>query len=273
MSIYIKSKANKVIIIKMEFSPEQIWFVISMVAVAAASGLVGVFALMRRMALASDAISHVALPGLGLAILFEINPLIGGAAALGLGIILIWLIEQKSRISTETVIGVVFSTSLAIGSLITPEEELIETLFGGATSVSLGMGMFGVVAALFVIVMILALKNRLTLALVSEDLAAVSGVNVSRMNFIFLAIFALNIILGLQFLGVLLMGSLIIVPAAVGRNLGGSLRGTLAISLGVAVISVLAGYAVSLIYGVVLGPVVIAVAAGFFFLSLLKSVF
>ena len=254
----------------MSLSGEQIWFVVSMVAVAAASGLVGVFALMRKMALASDAMSHVALPGLGLAILFKINPLIGGAAALFLGVAMIWFIEQKSKISTETVIGVIFSTSLAIGSLITPEEELIESLFGNAGAVSFFSALVGTAAAVGIIVAILLLKNRMTLALISEDLATVSGVRVPVMNLLFLAIFALNVILGLQFLGVLLMGSLIIVPAAVGRNLGGSLRGTLAISLVAAVLSVLLGYAISIFYGLALGPAIIAVAAAMFFLSLLR---
>lgn len=255
----------------MNISIDQIFFLVSMIAVAAASGLVGVFALMRRMALASDAISHIALPGLGMALIFNLNPLLGAAATLLLGVIFIWLIEQNTKISTETIIGVVFSTSLAIGSLITPEEELIESLFGNVGSSSLPLALVGVGISIFIILGILLLKNRLTLALVSDDLATVSGVNVSRMNLVFLIIFALNVILGLQFLGVLLMGSLIIVPAAVGRNLGGSLTGTLFISLMVSVLSVVIGYAISILYGIALGPMIISVAAGFFFLSLLKS--
>ena len=96
-----------------------------MILVAVASGLVGVFALMKKMTLAADSISHVALPGLGLAILFKINPLVGGVATLLLGAILIWLVENKTEISTETITGVFFSAALAIGTLITPEGELI----------------------------------------------------------------------------------------------------------------------------------------------------
>ena len=63
-------------------------FIISIISigiVAVASGLVGVFALTRRMTLAADVISHIALPGLGLALLLKINPVIGGAAALIFG--------------------------------------------------------------------------------------------------------------------------------------------------------------------------------------------
>ncbi|MDO8584933.1 MAG: metal ABC transporter permease [bacterium] len=242
--------------------------IVLMLVVAAASGLVGVFALMRKMTLASDAISHIALPGLGIAVLLEINPLIGGAAALLLGAILIWSIERKTEISTETIIGVMFSASLAIGSLITPQEELIEVLFGEARTPSLAGALVGMLAAFVVIVFIVRMKERLTLALVSEDLATVSGISVSRMNLWFLLIFALNIILGLQFLGVLLMGSLIIVPAAVARNLGTSLKNTLFISVAVAVCSVGAGYWLANAYALALGPVIISIAAALFFMSL-----
>ena len=60
------------------------------------------------MTLASDAISHIALPGIGLAILLHVHPLLGGAAALLLGTLLVWTIEHKTRIPTEAIIGVVF---------------------------------------------------------------------------------------------------------------------------------------------------------------------
>lgn len=242
-----------------------------MLAVAAASGLVGVYAMMRKMTLASDAMSHIALPGLGVALLLRINPLIGGAVALFLGAIMIWAIEKRTMISTETVIGVMFSASLAIGSLITPEEELIEVLFGSAGVVDFNFLVAGLLLSSLVILFILLNKERLTLTLISRELATASGINVSRMNLLFLLIFALNVILGLQFLGVLLMGSLIIVPAVAARNLGTNLNNTLLISFVVAIMSVGGGYLVSQNYAVETGPAVIVIATLFFFLSFLKK--
>src|SRR3989304_3334400 len=93
-------------------------------AMALAAGLVGCFAVMRRMTLASDAIAHVALPGIGVALALQLNPLLGGLAALLLGTLLIWALEHKTRIPTEALIGVVFSAALAIGSMLTSGEEL-----------------------------------------------------------------------------------------------------------------------------------------------------
>src|SRR5512145_3031316 len=100
------------------------------VAMAIAAGLVGSFAVMRRMTLASDAISHVALPGIGLALVFGVHPALGAAAALVLGALLIWGLEGRTRIATETLIGVVFSTALAVGGLLASGEELIDALLG-----------------------------------------------------------------------------------------------------------------------------------------------
>jgi len=76
---------------------------------AVAAGLVGSFALMKRTILAADVISHVALPGLGLAFLYHFNPLLGGGATLFLGTLLIWRLQKNQSSSTEVAIGVVFA--------------------------------------------------------------------------------------------------------------------------------------------------------------------
>ncbi len=71
------------------------------VAMAVAAGLVGCFAVMRRMVLAADALSHVALPGIGIALALHLHPVSGAAAMLFFGTLLIWAVEERSRIATE----------------------------------------------------------------------------------------------------------------------------------------------------------------------------
>jgi ABC-type Mn2+/Zn2+ transport system permease subunit len=102
------------------------------IAMAIAAGLVGCFAIMRRMALAADAMSHVALPGIGVALALRIHPVFGAVAMLFFGALLVWALEERSRAATETVIGVVFSVALAAGSLMMSGEDLIDALFGTA---------------------------------------------------------------------------------------------------------------------------------------------
>jgi hypothetical protein len=95
---------------------------------AIAAGLVGSVTLMKRMVLASDVISHLALPGLGIAFLLKSNPLVGGGATLFLGTLLVWQLQKKTGLATDASIGVVFAAALGIGALITPQEDVLEAL-------------------------------------------------------------------------------------------------------------------------------------------------
>lgn len=240
-------------------------------AIALTSGLVGAFALMRRMALAADPMSHIALPGIGLAFLFQINPIIGGAATLIIGAFLIWLIEEKTKISVEAVIGVVFAAALAIGTIITPQEELIEALFGTLTSPSGAELAIGLSLSAAIFLFILKYRHRLAITLISKELAIASGIKTSLLNFLFLMIFAISIILGLKFLGVLLMGSLIIIPAAMARNISWNFNSFLAISSGASFFSMLAGILASVRFGWQLGPSVIMIASFLFLITALNK--
>lgn len=239
------------------------------VVMAAAAGLVGCFALMRRMTLASDAISHVALPGIGLALAFGIHPLVGGLAALLLGTLLVWALEHRTGIATETVIGVVFSTALAAGTLLASGEDLVDALLGAPGELGAWEGALGIVAALGVIAFVLARRHRLVVALVSADMARTAGIDVRRLDLLFLAAFSVTVALGLRYLGVLLMGSLVIIPAATAKHLARGLAGMLATAAGLAVCATLVGDAIAARVGRPTGPVIIAVAAAFFFASLL----
>lgn len=238
------------------------------VAMAAAAGLVGCFAVMRRMSLASDAMSHVALPGIGIALAFRVHPVLGGMAALLVGTALVWTVGRRTRIPTETVIGVVFSLALALGSMLATGEELVDALLGrpGALEpweVALGLG-----GAAAVVAFVLWQRNRLVISLVSADIARTSGIAVARLELLYLLAFSLTVGLGLRYLGVLLMGSLIIIPAATAKHLARSLSGMFAIAVGAAVACTVAGEVVAARTGHATGPVIIAIAAGLFFLGL-----
>jgi ABC-type Mn2+/Zn2+ transport system permease subunit len=237
---------------------------------AVAAGLVGSFAVMRRMALASDAMSHVALPGIGLALLLHVQPLLGGIAMLLLGTLLIWLVESKTRIGTEAVIGVVFSASLAVGALITEGESLIEALFGRPGTLTAWELAFGLAGSIGVIAFILRQRHRLVVALVSRDLARTSGIDVARLSLLYLATFSITVALGLRYLGVLLMGSLIIIPAATAKHLATGLGSMLAIAVTIATFATLTGTALARALQRETGPVIIVVAAAVFFVGLLK---
>lgn len=235
---------------------------------AVAAGLVGCFAVMRRMSLASDALSHVALPGIGIALALHVHPALGAVVALLLGTLLVWGLERRTAISTETVVGVVFSLALAVGSLLATSEELVDALLGSPGALGsweVGLGLLGAGA---VATFVLIERHRLVMSLVSADLARTSGVPVARMELLYLLAFALTVALGLRYLGVLLMGSLVIIPAATAKHLARSLTEMLGISVGVALFSTLTGEIVATRMGRPPGPVIIVVAAALFLASL-----
>jgi len=235
---------------------------------AVAAGVVGCFALMRRMTLAADAMSHVALPGIGLALVLHWNPVIGGVAMLLVGAVLIWGLERRTGISTETVVGVVFSAALAVGSMLASGEELIDALLGKPGVLAPVEVVFGLAAPLGVVAFLTLARNRLLITLVSPDLARTVGIHVERLNLGFLLAFAVTVALGLRYLGVLLMGSLIIIPAATAKHLATNIRSMFLLAVGVSVGSTFLGSTLAVVLHRPTGPLVISVAAACFFVSL-----
>jgi ABC-type Mn2+/Zn2+ transport system permease subunit len=235
---------------------------------AIAAGLVGTFALMRRMALAADALSHVALPGIGVAILVRIHPLIGALAALAIGALLIWGLETRTRLATEVIIGVVFSSSLAVGALLTTGDELMDALFGAPGMLGAREVVAGVAGAGAVVAFILLARHRLILMMVSADVARTAGVSVRPLSLAFLLAFALVVALGLRYLGVLLMGSLVIIPPATARQFARGLTSMLVTSAALALFATLLGSWLAAQQGRPTGPLIVVVAAACFFLAL-----
>jgi ABC-type Mn2+/Zn2+ transport system permease subunit len=239
-------------------------------AMAAAAGLIGCFAVMRRMALAGDALSHVALPGIGIALALHVHPVFGAAAMLFFGGLLVWALEERSRLATETTIGVIFSAALAVGSLMTTGEDLIEALFGGTDAPSRPEMLFGLVAASAVMLFVLVRKHALVIGLVSPDIARTVGINVRRLNLLYLEMFALTVALGLRYLGVLLMGSLIIIPAATAKRLSRNLDGMLVTAALVAMAATVLGSGIAAWTHRATGPLIVTLATSAFLLSFLR---
>ena len=135
-----------------------------------------------RMALVGDALSHVALPGLALRFLSNFNPLVGAFAFLFASIVLTGYLERVTRISTESIVGVLFVTSLAISILITPEQELLETLFGDTMKVTLTGAVSAIVISILITFVMKISYGTVVLSLISEELAVSKGIKVVRVN-------------------------------------------------------------------------------------------
>jgi ABC-type Mn2+/Zn2+ transport system permease subunit len=244
---------------------------IMLVAASAAAGLLGSFVVLRRMVLAADALSHVALPGIGLALLLNINPLAGAMFALLAGTLLIWGIERRGRLSTETIVGVVFSAALALGSLMTSGDELIHALLGRPTELARWELAIGLAAAAGVIVFLTIRRDQILVSIVSRDIARSMGIQLAWLDLQFMLAFAVTVGIGIRYLGVLLMGSLVIIPAATAKLVAGSLRRMMFVSVSVAVASTVVGAFIGAALGRETGPPIVLVAAAFFLVALLRK--
>lgn len=236
--------------------------------VGLSSGYLGSLMVLRRMSLVGDALSHVALPGLALGLMFHFNPFFGAFAALTAAIILIWLIEHKSHLPIETLVGIFFTLSLALGLLITPEPELLEALFGDITKTTFSEAILAGALAIAAFFIGQHVYQKLVLGTISDDLAKSVGVNTKKIDFIFLMLVALMVALGIKIVGTLLMGSLVIIPAAAAKNFSHNLVAYSGWSALLGAASALAGILLSFWSGLAPGPLVVIIGAACFFLSL-----
>ena len=232
------------------------------------SGLVGSFVLLRRMALVGDAMSHVALPGLALALLFSIDPFWGALAFLLAAAILIWFLELKTRLPIESVVGILFTASLALGILFIPNTEILESLFGSFTTLSTGSLILVILASLSAAAAIIVISRHLLLYTLSQELAAVNK-NTKYFNLIFLLIFSLVVALGIKLVGALLMGALTIIPASVARHISRSMVFYIISSSLIGAFIAAVGILLSWYFLIIPGPVIILTGIALFGLSFL----
>jgi len=162
----------------------------------------------------------------------------------------------------------VFIGALAIGTLITPAEDLLDALFGGFEKVTPIGFLIGMDACAAVLITMYVVRHQLILITFSPDLAASLGINVSRVNLIYLAAFGVTILVGLQFLGALLVGAMIIVPAATGRHLAKTLDQFLLLSSAASILSVACGFGIASRWHFPLGPTIVAAASALFLIAL-----
>lgn len=233
------------------------------------AGYVGSFMILRRMSLVGDALSHVALPGIAIGLLFHFNPFFGAFAALFLAILGIWILEKKTELPLETLVGIFFTSSLALGLLLTPEPELLEALFGDITKI----GMFDLVLTLVLVagifITMFKISDSLMLGIISKDLTQSMGIKLNRTNFLFLIMVSIIVALGLKVAGILLMGSLVIIPAAAAKNISINLSKYTLLGSLFGAISAFIGILIANQYGLQPGPIVVLVGGAIFLVTLL----
>jgi len=201
------------------------------IAVGFSAGYLGSIMVLEKMALVGDALSHVALPGIALGLIFNFDPILGAFAFLFVSTIAIWHLRRATKLSFDTLVGATFTLALAIGILIFPSgTDLLEALFGDITTVTLSDAIIGVVIAVLVFTLTRFIYKKVVLSLISEELAISNGINVARINLLYLLLVSLTVAIGIKVTGTLLVGFLVVTPAAAAKTVSTNLSRYLKLS-------------------------------------------
>lgn len=231
--------------------------IVTGIFVGISAGYLGSLMVLEKMSLVGDALSHVALPGLALGILFGFPVFLGAFAFLFTSAVAIWYLGKVTRLSYETIVGAVFTLALAIGVIIIPKAELLEALFGDITTVTIIDAAAAVVVSVVAVILTRLIYNKLVLSMISEELAISKGIDVSKTNLLYLLLVSLVVAVGIKIVGTLLVGFLVIVPAAAAKNVSSDLFKYALLSSAFGVISACSGIIASSYVNVETGPMVV----------------
>ena len=224
--------------------------------VAAASAYVGSIMVLKRMSLVGDALSHVALPGIAIALSLNISPILGAFTALTLAVLGIWYLEKNSDNYPEALVGIFFTASLAIGVLITDELDLLEALFGDIEKIGYAEGLVTIII-------------KLIIGVISEELSKAQKININIVNLIYLLAVGVIASLGIKFVGTLLTGALVIIPAVAAKNISRSMKSYFLTSVTFGILSAIIGIPLAYVLSLPVGPIVVITCVIIFIITYL----
>lgn len=239
-------------------------------AVGFAAGYLGSIMVLEKMALVGDAMSHVALPGLAMGVLLNFNPIIGGFIFLFVAAILVWYLGRVTKLSFETIIGTAFTLALAIGILLYGDrlDALEAALFGDISKVDLTYTVIAVMISLVVLLLTRSIYMKIVLSLISDELAIAKGINVARTNLLYLLLVSATVAIGIQVTGTLLVGFLVVTPAAAARIISSNLSKYSVLSATFGTLSAVAGILLANSLKIPPGPLVVVSGMAIFVAAL-----
>jgi manganese/iron transport system permease protein len=247
------------------------------VVVGIICAVVGSYLMVQRLALLGDAISHSVLPGLAIAYLMGANIFIGAFIAGIISTIFINLIRTRSNIKEDTAMGIVFSAFFALGiTLITTIQkdtkiDLNHFLFGNILGVTATDVRDTLIIAFIVIAVVVLLYKELLFYTFDKLGAQAVGLPINLLDLGLMMLIGLTIVASLKAVGVILVLSLLITPAATAYLLVNRLHQVMILGVGVAVTSSVAGMYLSYFYNLPSGPAIVLVTSGIFILAFLFS--
>jgi zinc transport system permease protein len=236
-------------------------------------GLLGTMIVNNKMAFFSDALGHSALTGIAIGVIIGMNnPLWSMLCFSILLSIIITMVKNANTASTDTIIGVFSSTAVALGiamlSIRGGFSKYSVYLIGDLLSINTPDLIM--LAIVFVVVIILwsTVFNKLLLVSVNQSLASSRGVNVHFYEYIFTMMMAVVVTISIQWVGILIISSLLVLPAAAARNIARNMKQYHIYSVCIAIISGLSGLILSYFLGTASGATIVLISSIFFIVTL-----
>ena len=232
---------------------------------ALVAGPLGCFIVWRRMAYFGDTLSHSALFGIALGLLFDLNVQLAVVLACGAIALLLVALESKHSLATDTLLGILAHSALALGlvllSFTSTQLDLQAYLFGDLLTVNSSELLWLLLGSVVALAVLLWQWNPLLAFTLQSELAQVEGRSTTWLRLCLMLIVALVVAVAMKIVGVLLITSLLIIPAATARLFARSPE-QMAISASLCgCIAVLGGIGASLLWDTPPGPSIVVVAA------------
>ena len=252
---------------------------ISGIAVAISCSVIGLFLVLRRQSLYGDALSHVAFGGIAIGLFANISPIwmafiVSISASLG-----ITKLRQSTKIPADSAVAVLLSSGLAIGVVLIGlaggfSLDLYSFLFGSILLISSqDQAMILTIAAIVLVIMYKIYRKLMYIAF-DEEQANVSGIDVTKLNYLFIVLASVTVITSLRLVGVLLISSLIVIPNITAVMFGKGFKKTALISIIIAVLSVIAGIVISYVMNLAPGGTIVIISvAGYLATIITKYIF
>ena len=241
-------------------------------AVALAAGPLGSLVVWRRMAFFGDAMSHAAVLGVAIALMFS-APVGVGTFALALGFGLLISALNRAEPSGDTTLAVLAHASLAIGLVLVSFVDGVRVniealLFGDILTTTTRELILLWIGTAIILGVILARWSRLLTVTLNAELAVSSGINPKKEDLIFTLTLALMVAMAIKIVGALLITAMLVIPAAAARRVTRSPEAMALVASLMGGIAVATGLSASLLYDTPTGPSVVASAAGLYGLAM-----
>ncbi|MFA5049881.1 MAG: metal ABC transporter permease [Candidatus Micrarchaeia archaeon] len=246
---------------------------ISGILIAMVCSIIGLYLVLRRMALIGDGLAHISFGGIAAGMFFGIYPLISALIFSILSVIGIQKLK-KMKVYGDAAIAIMFSFGLSLGVILLSysggfNADLFSYLFGSILSVSQNDLYLISILAIGVLSFVFLFYKELFYITFDEEGAKVSGINVERFNTALLILCAIAIVISLRVVGVLLVASFIAIPASTALLFRSSFKNSIIFSAVIAISSIIIGLSASYYLDLAAGGAVVFTLVLVFALSLI----